>query len=175
MHYKIGFPYDILIVNIFFAFIYLNAHMRKKFTIHNNTSIHVSCLWVTKEISYVKVRNSTFFLTRQRTQYVLKPEVIASYIFAKEFKWMKKMMYKKCMGDMKNVNAQKNNLFQAFVSLLVSNTQMNEMSDKKANIKIKCNPSNFLAKFLYCIPGISYLFNIQKSRRFYPYIMVSTW
>ena len=128
-----------------------------------------------KRFCVLKYATQLLFLTRQRTQYVLKPEVIASYIFTKEFKWMKKMMYKKCMGDMKNVNAQKNNLFQLLFSLLLLNTQMNELSDKKANIKIKCNPSNFWAKFLYCIPGISYLFNIQKSRRFYPYIMLSTW
>ena len=39
LHFIMGFSYDVLIANIFFAFIYSNPHMRKKFTIHYNTSI----------------------------------------------------------------------------------------------------------------------------------------
>lgn len=35
----------------------------------------------------------------QELQYVLKPEVIAPYIFTKEFKWMKMKNKKCCMGD----------------------------------------------------------------------------
>ena len=122
---------------------------------------------------HVKVRNSTSLSTRQRTQYVLKPEVIASYIFTKEFKWMKKMMHKKCMGDMKNVNAQKNNLFQTFVfpSFLKHTNEwngwqkiqyQNQMQPFQYIIELLVSVSNYLAKFLYCIPGILYVFNIKE-------------
>ena len=50
----------------------------------------------------------------QELQYVLKPEVIAPYIFTKEFKWMKMINKKMLHGGREKVNAQKNNLFRTF-------------------------------------------------------------
>ena len=53
------------------------------------------------------------------------------------------------MGDMKNVNAQKNNLFRTFVFPPFVNTQMKGMNDKKPIRELNAALQTLLHKFFF--------------------------